>query len=145
MLSGGQASNVIPAQAEAKLDVRLLPDEDPETFLAGLRSVIGDPKVAIEVEHIPLPQVTTESDTEFYRALVETLQAIGPPGTISPYLTPGATDSRFFRAAGMKAYGFMPMLLDDRELSRVHGIDERISTANLRWGIQMVFETLQKL
>jgi hypothetical protein len=45
----------------------------------------------------------------------------------------------------MKAYGFMPMLLDNQELSGVHGIDERISTANLRWGIQVVFETLKKL
>ena len=44
----------------------------------------------------------------------------------------------------MKAYGFMPMLLDDKELSRIHGIDERISLANLRWGIQVVFETLRK-
>jgi acetylornithine deacetylase/succinyl-diaminopimelate desuccinylase-like protein len=64
---------------------------------------------------------------------------------VMPYLTPGATDSRFFRAAGMKAYGFMPMLLDYQELSRIHGIDERVSIANLRWGIQVVLETLQKL
>ncbi len=45
----------------------------------------------------------------------------------------------------MKAYGFMPMLLDSQELGRIHGIDERVSLANLRWGIQVVFETLQKL
>jgi acetylornithine deacetylase/succinyl-diaminopimelate desuccinylase-like protein len=45
----------------------------------------------------------------------------------------------------MKAYGFMPMLLDNHELSRIHGIDERISTANLRFGVQVVYETLRKL
>jgi hypothetical protein len=45
----------------------------------------------------------------------------------------------------MKAYGFMPMLLDSQELSRIHGVDERVSTANLRWGSQFVFETLRKL
>jgi hypothetical protein len=39
----------------------------------------------------------------------------------------------------------MPMLLDNQELSRIHGIDERISTANLHWGTQVVFETLKKL
>jgi len=144
-LNGGQASNVIPAQAEAKLDVRLLPDEDPESFLAALRSVINDSKVLVEIESLPVPQALTPTNTHFFRALTETVQTLGPAGQITPYLTPGATDSRFFRAAGMKAYGFMPMLLDSQELSRIHGIDERVSLANLRWGIQVVFETLQRV
>jgi acetylornithine deacetylase/succinyl-diaminopimelate desuccinylase-like protein len=145
VLRGGQASNVIPAQTEAILDVRLLPGEEPELFLANLRSVIGDPKISVEAGPLPAPQRPSSSDTEFYRALEQTLQKAGPPGIITPYLTPGATDSRFFRAAGMKAYGFMPMLLNYQELSRIHGIDERVSVANLRWGIQVVLETLQKL
>lgn len=145
MLRSGQASNVIPAQAEAVLDARLLPGEDPAVFLASLRSIIGDTRISIEAGELPSAQLPTTSDTEFYRALEETLQTIGPPGIITPYLTPGATDSRFFRAAGMQAYGFMPMLLGYQELSRIHGIDERVSIANLRWGIQVVLETLQKL
>jgi len=145
VLNGGQASNVIPARTEATLDVRLLPDESPELFLTRLRSIIGDPKISVEVESMPPPQVPTPSNTAFFRALAQTLQTVGPPGQVTPYLTPGATDSRFFRAAGMKAYGFMPMLLTQQELSRVHGIDERISTANLRWGIRVVFETLKQL
>ena len=144
-LNGGQASNSIPAKAEAKLDVRLLPDEDPELFLTALRSIISDPEVVVDVESMPVSQPPTPIDTHFYRIMTETVQAISPAGQITPYLSPGATDSRFFRTAGMKAYGFMPMLLDSHELNRIHGIDERVSLANLRWGIQVVFETLQKL
>jgi acetylornithine deacetylase/succinyl-diaminopimelate desuccinylase-like protein len=145
VLRGGQSSNVIPAQAEAKLDVRLLPDEDPTMFLNNLRSMIADPKVSVEIESVPPAQMSTASQTAFYQALAETLKTIDPAGRVTPYLTPGATDSRFFRAAGMKAYGFMPMQLSDKELSRIHGIDERVSTTNLRWGIQVVFETLRRL
>jgi acetylornithine deacetylase/succinyl-diaminopimelate desuccinylase-like protein len=145
MLQSGQKSNIIPDQAEAKLDIRLLPGENPAVVLADLRSLIGDPKVSIEVEDMPVSHSPSTSGTEFFRALADTLRHLGPPGLILPYLTPGATDSRFFRQAGMQAYGFMPMLLDSTELSRIHGVDERISTANLRWGIQVVFETMQKL
>ncbi len=145
MLSGGKAGNVIPARAEATLDARLLPDEDPALFLTALRSIIGDPKISVGVEDLPPPQVSTSPDAHFFRALSKTLQSLGSPGQVIPYLTPGATDSRFFRVAGMKAYGFMPMLLDNTELSRIHGIDERVSIANLRWGIRVVFETLQRL
>jgi acetylornithine deacetylase/succinyl-diaminopimelate desuccinylase-like protein len=150
MLNSGQVSNVIPARAEAGLDARLLPGEDPAAFLALLRSVIADPKVSVEVEDLPPAQPSTPSDTRFFQVLAETLQTLGPTGLVTPYLTPGATDSRFFRAAGMKAYGFTPMLLNTAELSRIHGVDERVSLINLRWGIQVVFEqvvfeTLQKL
>jgi acetylornithine deacetylase/succinyl-diaminopimelate desuccinylase-like protein len=145
VLRSGQKSNVIPAQAEAKLDIRLLPGEDPAAVLGDLRAIVKDVKVLVEAEDMPVAHPPSDSATDFYRALAETLRRLGPPGWVTPYLTPGATDSRFFRRAGMKAYGFMPMLLDTQELSRVHGIDERISTANLRFGVQVVFETLQKL
>jgi acetylornithine deacetylase/succinyl-diaminopimelate desuccinylase-like protein len=145
MLKSGQKSNIIPAQAEAKLDIRLLPGEDPESVLSDLRSRIADPKVLVEAEDWPVSHPISQLDTVFFGALGETLTTLGPPGVVTPYLTPGATDSRFFRRAGMQAYGFMPMLLDALELSRIHGVDERISMANLRWGIQVVFETLQKL
>ena len=145
MLRGGQSGNVIPAQAEANLDIRLLPGERATTVLAALRSVIADSKIAIEVEELPVVHAPTPVGTDFYRALAQTLQTTGPPGLATPYLSPGTTDSRFFRRAGMKAYGFLPMLLDVQELSRIHGVNERVSTANLRWGTQVVFETLEKL
>ena len=145
MLRGGESANVISAQAEAKLDIRLLPGEDPTAVLADLRSLIADSQVTVEAEDLPSPHLPTPIQTEFYTALSETLHDLAPAGLITPYLTPGATDSRFFRQAGMKAYGFMPMLLDNHELNRIHGIDERVSTANLRWGTQVVFETLRRL
>jgi acetylornithine deacetylase/succinyl-diaminopimelate desuccinylase-like protein len=145
MLQGGLSGNVIPAQAEANLDIRLLPGERANTVLAALRSVIADSKVAIEVEELPVMHNPTPAGTEFFKALAQTLRQAGPPGLAIPYLSPGTTDSRFFRRAGMKAYGFLPMLLDVRELSRIHGVDERVSTANLRWGTQVVVETLEKL
>ncbi len=145
MLRSGQKSNVIPTEAEAKLDIRLLPGEDPAAILGDLRAVIKDVRVSVEAEDMPVAHPPSNLASDFYCALANTLGAVAPPGVVTPYLTPGATDSRFFRRAGMKAYGFMPMLLDAHELSRIHGIDERISLANLRFGIQVVFETLGRL
>ncbi|MCK6628055.1 MAG: M20/M25/M40 family metallo-hydrolase [Anaerolineae bacterium] len=145
MLRSGQKSNIIPAEAEAKLDIRLLPGEDPASILGDLRAVIKDIRVSVEAEDMPVAHPASDSAADFFLALADTLKELGPPGVVTPYLTPGATDSRFFRRAGMKAYGFMPMLLDAQELSRIHGIDERISIANLRFGAQVVFETLRKL
>lgn len=146
MLQGGQAGNVIPGKTQATLDVRLLPGENPETFLARLRAIISDLYLEVKVVNdMPPPQIPTPSDTPFYKTLAHTLHHIDPPGQVIPYLSPGATDSRFFRAAGMKAYGFMPLLLNNTELAGIHGINERVSIANLGWGIKVVFETLKNL
>jgi acetylornithine deacetylase/succinyl-diaminopimelate desuccinylase-like protein len=145
MLNSGQKSNIIPAQAEAKLDMRLLPGESIEAVLSDLRAMIKDGKVFVEVEETPIMAVPSPVETPFFAALAQTLSDLDPSCLVTPYLTPGATDSRYFRQAGMKAYGFMPMRLNTSELSRIHGLDERISTANLRWGMQVVYETLRKL
>jgi len=145
LLTGGQASNVVPTRTEARLDVRLLPDQSPDEFLHQLQTVIDDETVTVKPVTMTSAQATSPVDTPFYRALARTLHRREPAGLITPYLTPGATDSRFFRAAGMNAYGFMPMLLDSHELRRIHGVDERVSIENLRWGMRLVFETLVEL
>ena len=145
IIQSGQKSNVVPGRAEAVLDIRLLPGEDSAEVVADLRSFIQDETIAVHIEEMPAPFIPTSTQTDFYRALAETLAMVDPAGQVMPYLTPGTTDSRFFRQAGMQSYGFVPLLLDYGELSRVHGVDERIATANLRWGIQVVYQTLLRV
>jgi carboxypeptidase PM20D1 len=145
MVQSGQKSNIVPGRAEAVLDIRLLPGEDPAAIVADLRSFVDGAAISVHVEDMPTLHTPTSTQTDFYRALVETLTLVDPSGQVIPYLTPGTTDSRFFRRSGMQSYGFVPLLLDYGELSRIHGVDERISTANLRWGIQVVYQTLQRV
>ena len=45
MIEGGYRINVIPSEARATLDVRMLPDENPDQFLAAMTRVINDPAV----------------------------------------------------------------------------------------------------
>jgi acetylornithine deacetylase/succinyl-diaminopimelate desuccinylase-like protein len=48
MLKGSEQTNVIPSEAWANLDVRLLPGDDPKEFLATIRGVVNDPNVSVE-------------------------------------------------------------------------------------------------
>ena len=52
-----------------------------------------------------------------------------------PLLIPAATDSRFFRARGIAAYGFSPFAIDARELRTVHDVDERLALAAFDHGV----------
>ena len=67
-----------------------------------------------------------------------------PGCVVVPALTPGGTDSRFFRQRGVAAYGLIPIAIDRGELNRMHGIDERISLDNLRLGTRVVYDVLRE-
>jgi len=49
IVNAGSRVNIIPSDATATLDVRMLPDEDPEQFVHELRRVINDPAIDIKI------------------------------------------------------------------------------------------------
>jgi len=141
----GRKHNVIPAQAEATLDCRLLPDTDPEAFVASMRELVDDP--AIEIECV-LSHRSGESSLD--TPVVSTIHAViaeryGDEAFVMPMLSPGFTDSHAYRAVGAEAYGFTPALLTREELSTIHGHNERISIENLRLGTEILFEVVRRL
>jgi len=142
-LRAGSKENVIPGRATAGLDVRLLPDEDPDAFLEVLSRVIADDRVEIELDQLPVRSSVSPFESEFFSALERVLHCCVPGCLVVPTQTPGGTDSRFFRQRGVAAYGLIPIAIDGGELSRMHGIDERISLDNLRLGTRVVYEVLQ--
>jgi acetylornithine deacetylase/succinyl-diaminopimelate desuccinylase-like protein len=144
-LRAGSKENVIPQRATAGLDVRLLPDEDVDAFLAGLRRTIADDRVEIELDQRPIRSSVSPFESEFFSALERVLRRTVPGCVVVPTQTPGGTDSRFFRQRGVAAYGLIPISIDQGELNRMHGIDERISLDNLRLGTRVVYKVLQEL
>lgn len=142
---GGSKINVIPVNAEATLDCRLLPSTDPDRFLADLIAIIDDPM--IEVERVYSHQSGLSSLDTPVSAIAAAVvrEKLGDDAFIMPLLTPGFTDSHAFRAAGGQAYGFTPALLTGEELATIHGHNERISLANLGLGNEILFEVVHRL
>jgi carboxypeptidase PM20D1 len=50
---------------------------------------------------------------------------------VAPTLVLGATDSRHYAAVAENVYRFTPALLTDEEIAGVHGVNEKISVANV--------------
>jgi acetylornithine deacetylase/succinyl-diaminopimelate desuccinylase-like protein len=145
VLQAGGKENVIPERAEATLDIRLLPDRDPDEFMAALRALIDDARVEIEVIQYPQPASVSNAGTEFFRTLADVLHEQVPGCVVTPMLTPGTTDSCFFRRKGVNSYGLFPAIITPTELARFHGIDERISLENLMLGTRITYEVLSRL
>src|SRR5712692_5179659 len=72
IIKGGFRSNVIPADAEARFDVRALPDENMDALKAALAKVINDPAITfVDAENTNARPATPPSglDTDGFHAL----------------------------------------------------------------------------
>jgi acetylornithine deacetylase/succinyl-diaminopimelate desuccinylase-like protein len=145
-LRAGVKHNVIPRYAEADLDVRLLPDQQPQAFLAELTRVIDDPRITIKPVHeLPALQDPTPTDGPFYRALVGSIEQRLPGSLTVPGMLTGGSDCKSFRAAGIACYGYQPLVGTTDLLTRIHGLDERIELQNLRLGVQVTSDVVNAL
>ena len=143
-INTGIKVNVIPAEATATLDCRLLPDVDADVFLAELSTVIADSRVELAIEN---RFVGAESplDTRFASVVRDVIADMAEGAHIAPEMTSGFTDSRIYRLKGIPAYGFVPCLVPPEELGGVHGHNERISVENIRLGLQVLYEVVRRL
>ncbi|MDO8543806.1 MAG: M20/M25/M40 family metallo-hydrolase [Opitutaceae bacterium] len=145
VIEGSNKTNVIPPLARAELDVRLLPGQDPQAFLADIRRVATDLGVEIRPLGIGWPPPESSLDSAFYDAIAAVTKRHDPGVPVVPLVSTGFTDSHYFMELGMTCYGFAPFKISERERERVHGNDERLSVENLRRGTQYIYELLQEL
>jgi len=144
VVQAGLKTNVIPDEASAQLDCRLLPGERPADFLALLRDVIADENVRVE----PLLSFPASS-SDAHSGLVDAIRRMaatelgGAP--VIPSVIAGFTDSHYFREHGIASYGFLPFVLSEEDERTVHGVNERISVENLRDGIRRLVALVRVL
>lgn len=143
-IKGSDKVNVIPAQASAEIDIRLLPGENPEVFIDEVRKVIADDSIKIEVL-LSFPPATSPPHIEATKVITEFAQRHDGKVPILAPLGRGFTDCHFFREKGIPCYGFIPIRSTNRGESLVHGIDERLSVESFNFAIRAMFEMVGKL
>jgi acetylornithine deacetylase/succinyl-diaminopimelate desuccinylase-like protein len=145
VLKAGAKENIIPEIAEATLDIRLLPNHDPQMFLHQLKALINDDRVELVYDGPFKQSNISDSKSEFFNMLCQVLQEEVPQSIATPMLTPGATDSSFFRQKGINAYGLFPAILTPEELDGFHNHNERISIENMALGTRVTYEVLKRM
>ena len=143
MMGGSEQTNVIPAEAWASLDVRLLPGEDGQRFLETIRRVVNDPEVTVE----PVPGRFREANysptnTALYEAIRQVSGQYFRDVPVVPRLTSGYTENQRYRPLGIDAYGFTPYTATDAEGSSEHGNDERIRVEEVRRGPRILYDVV---
>ena len=139
MLQASNKINVVPPEAQAQVDCRLLPDQDRAAFLREFTAVINDPDIKIE-QIIGFTPAVSSTDNPLYRAIEAGIRRHYPAASVAPAVQTGFTDSHWFRDLGIASYGMNPFLIPEEENAGTHGNNERISIENIKKGTAMMLE-----
>lgn len=143
MMGGSEQTNVIPPEAWANLDVRILPGGDPKAVLEAVRRVVNDPNVTIEPLNAEFRVANYSGTDNALFAAIRHVSAKYFPGTpVVPHITSGYTENQRYRPLGINSYGFNPYAATDEEGNTEHGNDERIRVEEVRRGPRILFDVV---
>ena len=143
-LAGSNKTNVIPAEASAELDIRLLPDQSSDTMLATLQRIVGDTAVHFTTLLAPKTPFESPVNTDLFRAVEQAAKERDPNVFVTSSMMTGATDRPSYRKLGIIAYGLDPFRVEAADEQRgVHGNDERLSVENVGFGVKFLYDILR--
>lgn len=133
MINGGVKDNILPRSARASVNFRLLPGDTIADVCDHVRKVIDDDRVKFEAVQGAAWEASPVSptDTEFFKELEETTHQVFGAVPVAPFMMLGGTDSRNYVGISDNVFRFSPVLLQNEDIRRVHGLNERISFENL--------------
>ena len=145
IIDAGFRKNVIPSEASAMLDIRMLPDEDVEGFYAQLAAVIDDPNVEIVPENIYRPAAPPSGlDNAMFESLERVASEVYPDAIVLPTMSTGATDMAQVRAKGVPAYGIGPIrsIAELNSGNGAHSDNERVSEDAMKDFLRFLWMTV---
>jgi acetylornithine deacetylase/succinyl-diaminopimelate desuccinylase-like protein len=143
-LEGGHADNALPQTARAVVNCRVLPNETEEDVRQQLVRVLANDKIKVTPTNTFFPSPPSPLTPEIMSAVERVTQSLWPGVPVVPVMSTGATDSRYFRAAGIAAYGTSGMFGEADDI-RAHGRDERMLVRSLYEGQEYLYRLAKTL
>lgn len=145
MLKGSSKSNILPTQATAVVNFRILPGDDIEYIKNRVIKIIDDPRVKVEDYMGNEASVVSTTDSYGYRLMEKTIRGLDQSILVAPYLVQGGTDAKHFVGLSDSIYRFMMVKLDPETLSRFHGINEQITEQDYVSAVQFFYAMLTQV
>jgi acetylornithine deacetylase/succinyl-diaminopimelate desuccinylase-like protein len=139
LLRGGHAENALPQTAEAVVNCRMLPDENPAVVKQTLERGVADSAIVVTPVGKPTPSPPSPLAPEVFKAIEAAAHAVWGNTPIVPFMETGATDGLFLRNAGIPVYGVNGIAYDPDDV-RAHGKDERILVRSYNEGLECAYQ-----
>ena len=144
MFNAGIKDNVLPTEAVATVNFRLLPGDDSEKIVNHLIKVIDDERVSV----IPLgnskkPANVSAIDNPAFETLSSTIKESFENTYVAPTLMLASSDSYHYAEVSENVYRFAPYQLNSEDLDRLHSDNERITIENYKNMINFYYRLLK--
>jgi acetylornithine deacetylase/succinyl-diaminopimelate desuccinylase-like protein len=145
-LSGGHAANALPQLAEANINCRMFPTDTAEVIRADFEKLINDTTVQVIIRGAPRqPPPVIAVLPELMDPVTQVTRDMWGSVPVIPVMSTGATDSRYFRALGIPAFGVSGLFSDPTVDARAHGRDERMRTQSYYEGQEFLWRLTKAL
>jgi len=146
-LQGSAADNVLPSEARAIINLRLLQPWTVETATDFIKKAVNDKRVNVKVHGLGTGPVAAKQGFQSpgWKQIEAALAESWPGVPLLPFIMVATTDSRHYKELTEGIFRFSPYKLNPKELGGVHGHDERISEENLKRGLQFYTKLLGAL
>jgi acetylornithine deacetylase/succinyl-diaminopimelate desuccinylase-like protein len=143
-LAGGHAANALPQRASANVNCRILPGHTAAEVQSAIVAALADAEIHVAFTEREVAGPKAAIDPGFLE-IVERVSAEMFPGVpVVPMMSTGATDSKYFRLAGIPAYGVSGLFVDVDDV-RAHGRDERLGVVQFYEGQDFLWRLVQAL
>lgn len=135
IIQGGIKENVLPTEASAVVNFRILPGETTASVQEYVRKTIADPRIDISVYNPAFakePSPLSATNSFGFQVLHKTIREVIPEAVVAPGLVIGATDGYKYIDVADDVYRFLPVTISREEIRSIHGINERLSTDNYK-------------
>jgi carboxypeptidase PM20D1 len=137
-------ANVLPREASARVNFRLLPGDRSEDVVAHVREAIDDPEIEIAVETANEASAVADVRSDAFTLLSDVIREAAPDTVVAPALVVGGTDTRHYAKLSDNGFRFLPVRFSADDFDRMHGRDERLSIANLHFAIAFYDRLLRR-
>ncbi|WP_296598109.1 M20/M25/M40 family metallo-hydrolase [Phenylobacterium sp.] len=124
MLEGGHAANALPQKAVATVNCRIFPGTSSASVKDTLASIVGKDVKVERLDDGSIDSPASPLRPDVIAAVTKAVHARFPGLPIVPAQASGATDSMYFRAAGVPSYGVSGLFMKDSD-EFSHGLNER--------------------
>lgn len=129
VVEAGVKTNVIPSEAIAYINHRIHPADNAENVAQIDREIIDDGRVNVDLmdNFAPTKVSPYHSQSVPFQIIVNSAFEVFPDAHVTPGTMVANTDTKHYQDLCQNIYRFQPILLGKSDLSRFHGVDERIS------------------
>lgn len=153
IIRGGTTENVLPALAEAIVNIRLMPGDTLVDVYKYVNEIVGDDILKVMPAHGESlyeanswdPTGISDVDSPQFLVLVNLIKAAVPGAYAVPYLMSGATDARHYTQICDRIFRFSPFVLSHDENRTVHGVNERLSIENASRMVGFFIEVIDRM